>query len=353
MRDLHPQRPTVYLDQWVWIRLASAAQGRPREPGDVVALEAVRRAAQAGVAFPLSATHYIETSRIKDPRQRRDLAAVMADLRMRTLRGGNALLRHQMLTAMHETFGRPAFRSVPAEVLGLGVWWAMRGEPGHFRVHGPVDVLEGQKEKLGTWLRRANQYAETRVLAGPADEEVESLRTLGYRPESMEEVSASRLAWEAVYVDLLASDDPLSREELRVRVQTRELIHEHLDLFNELAAAYRIDPERDLREDPRYPGSRRTQMVAFVDRIVSLRIAVDLKVELFRNTSSAWSINDLHDVDAVSLAVPYCHVVVADRATADRLRRSGAPGRHGTLVTNRLGELLQALPETGAGGSTD
>ncbi|HUZ51323.1 MAG TPA: hypothetical protein VMU94_02190 [Streptosporangiaceae bacterium] len=29
--DLHPARPCVYLDQWVWIRLAKAAKGQPRE----------------------------------------------------------------------------------------------------------------------------------------------------------------------------------------------------------------------------------------------------------------------------------------------------------------------------------
>ena len=57
-------------------------------------------------------------------------------------------------------------------------------------------------------------------------------------------------------------------------------------------------------------------MVAFADAIPSLRIAVDLKVELFRNPAKPWSMNAIHDIDALSMAVPYCHVVVPDREMA-------------------------------------
>jgi hypothetical protein len=38
--DLHPSRPCVYLDQWVWIRLARAANREPREASDVLVLAA-------------------------------------------------------------------------------------------------------------------------------------------------------------------------------------------------------------------------------------------------------------------------------------------------------------------------
>jgi hypothetical protein len=93
--DIRCPRPSAYLDQWVWVRLAKAALGRPKEPGDLAVFEAVRDAADAGVALPLSATHYIETSRIADPRRRRDLAAVMAPMsRVLNLMHGGGLIRH-------------------------------------------------------------------------------------------------------------------------------------------------------------------------------------------------------------------------------------------------------------------
>jgi hypothetical protein len=33
--DLHSPRPSVYLDQWVWIRLARTANGEPRADSDL------------------------------------------------------------------------------------------------------------------------------------------------------------------------------------------------------------------------------------------------------------------------------------------------------------------------------
>jgi hypothetical protein len=56
---LQSYRPTAYLDQWAWIRLARAASGKPDAPGDPELLKALIDAANAGVAFPLSWTHYI------------------------------------------------------------------------------------------------------------------------------------------------------------------------------------------------------------------------------------------------------------------------------------------------------
>jgi len=94
----------------VWLRLAKADSEQPREVGDVAGLAAVRESADAGVAFPLSSTHYMETSKIKNPRQRARLARTMASIsHCRTLRSARVLLRHQMLCALHESFGRPAF----------------------------------------------------------------------------------------------------------------------------------------------------------------------------------------------------------------------------------------------------
>ncbi|MFI8662077.1 hypothetical protein ACIGKR_18920 [Rhodococcus qingshengii] len=38
------QRPTGYLDQWVWTRLAKAAEGRPQNPMGSDALQQLRSA---------------------------------------------------------------------------------------------------------------------------------------------------------------------------------------------------------------------------------------------------------------------------------------------------------------------
>jgi hypothetical protein len=337
----------VYLDQWVWIRLARAAKGDPREDSDPQVLAAVQDAAENGVAFPLSTTHYIETSKITNPQKRLDVARTMASIsHCRTLRARRVLLRHQMLHAMHLAFGRPAFRPQAPDVLGTGFRWAFEGEPGPLRLHdpaGPVDpaTIDGMPD----FLRKANQVAELMILAGPGDQEVGILRQqYGYRPEATIEVQASRLEWESSYVEVLA-EHPASRAELRVRLQARELLHEHLALYTELASEYRINLSREIRYDPDRPNVSRRAMVSFADTIPTLRIAVDLKTELFRNATKPWTMNPIYDIDALSMAIPYCHVVVPDREMADLLSRSDTGPRHGTKIITTLADLPSALPE--------
>jgi hypothetical protein len=94
-------------------------------------LAAVQEAEENGVAFPFSATHYIETGKITNPRNRLDVARTMASIsHCRTLRARKVLLRHQMLHAMHLAFDRPAFRPQAPDVLGTGNRWAFDGELG-------------------------------------------------------------------------------------------------------------------------------------------------------------------------------------------------------------------------------
>ena len=55
--------------------------------------------------------------------------------------------------------------------------------------------------------------------------------------------------------------------------------------------------------------------------------------------------NAIHDIDAVSLAVPYCHVVLPAKEMADLLARSGAEERAGTRIARHLDDLPALLPD--------
>ncbi|WP_139230976.1 hypothetical protein [Microbacterium sp. cf046] len=336
-------RPTVYLDQWVWIRLALAEAGRPRAPADTVALDAIRTASTAGVTFPLSATHYEETLRITDPTQRRDLAAVMATVsEMRTLRCQTDLVRQQFLSALHETVGRPTFRPPAVEPLGVGFNWAFRG------VHAFLRVIDSDGRVVPSidpiWLRQINQHAEAAMLAGPADEDLAILAGDGYKhPRAHETDAGNRLAWEQLLEARLAEDQRPAPSELRVWLLARELSHEYLDLLNSLFVEYRLSFSAI---SPTADGVKsRERAVAFVERVPTLRISAEMKLEIYRNSSRRWNWNMLRDVDALSTAIPYCDVVVADKDAVDLVRRTKAPQRHGTAVISRLDELTDLLPD--------
>lgn len=344
---LRSPRPTIYLDQWVWIRLARAAEGKPDGADASRLLESLLEASDAGVAFPLSWTHYIETDRIKNLHQRRELAQVVASIsHFRTIRWRRDLLRNQLLVAMHEQFGRPTFRPATLDPLGLGVHWAFQGVEGIFEVHDSAgDRIE--LEQFPPEMRiRATQGFECQVLAGPADGEERTMREqYGWRPEAGTEVGNGRLQWEQQFVELLATTPPKDPAELRVWIQAREVVHENLELLEETFKEYGLPLRRLTGGFGDDPEQRRTFISGFFDRMPSLRVAVDLKLAVHRNNQRGWKKNDIYDIDAMSIAVPYCDVVVADKATADALNRPSVREHHDTLVYANPLDLFDVLPQ--------
>ena len=82
-RILRPPRPPalIYLDLNHYICLARTVAGEMVPGGYDSLLRAARSARRQGRAvFPLSATHYVEMSGIRDPAQRVAVAGVMEDL---------------------------------------------------------------------------------------------------------------------------------------------------------------------------------------------------------------------------------------------------------------------------------
>lgn len=349
--DLHSSRPSVFLDRWVWVRLAKALNGDPKEPDDIKVLESVRQAALAGVAFPITSTFYIEGLGTKSDRQRTDLARTIATLAYcRTIRAWSVLVRHQMLNALHDLVGRPAFRPVPPEPLGVGIIWAYLGKqaaPGIYNADGhPVDpdaVLPGGR----SMIRKMAQWGDLEMLTGAVATNIEDLRARGYKPEVTTDAGKDRLVWEQDYKTFLAENEKVSNDELRVRIQARELMHDHWDLFVRTLREYRLTFGQLGFDSEKQPETR-NKIVTFADSIPTLRIAVDLKHHLFRNANRRWQINDLYDIDAISLALPYCHAVLVDGMMTDFLGRSDVARYSGTRVLRRLTDLLDVLPALSA-----
>ncbi len=344
--NLHTVRPSIYLDQWVWSRLAAAAAGRPREPIDSNVLDAVVRASHVGVAFPLSSTHYIETLSVPEVVQRAALSETMSSIsHIRTLRSRHLLLRDQILTSVHSLLELPEFVPTQRAVLGVGVNWAFEGEVKQLTIHGPNEFFEAVRIPFTPRvLCRMAQWLEIQYLMGPRDEEIERLRTnFGYQPETAQEAARLRLEWEELYVGLLG-EDPVSTNELRARVQARELIREHLDILTSIFEEYDVTFHSLFGGSIDEPGSARPGVSAFFESVPSLRIATEMKTNLFRDPSRTWKINDLHDIDALSLAIPYCHVVISDKAAVDSVRKSKIDHLCGTKVIAVMAELIDILP---------
>ena len=131
--------------------------------------------ADASAVFPLSDTHYVEMSRITDPRLRRDVAAVMEELSgFRVPLGRGSVMRLEIESALDAAAAPSSDEPILLSLLGCSVGWAF-GMPGGLRVPDADgnDITEEVRDEQ--WYGTATQEFERRLLAGPSDEQAEVL----------------------------------------------------------------------------------------------------------------------------------------------------------------------------------
>jgi hypothetical protein len=124
---LQPQRPPalVYLDLNHYINLARTIAGEPVPNGYEALLLAARRACSEGRAvFPLSATHYVEMSGIRDPGRRTAVAAVMEELSDFHVLLGRVTIARLEIDGMIDIILSSETHGQPLPLLGTSMGWA-------------------------------------------------------------------------------------------------------------------------------------------------------------------------------------------------------------------------------------
>jgi hypothetical protein len=347
---LLPRRPPslVYLDLNHWIGLAKAATGHPDGTRHVPALVACRAARAAGRAvFPLSAAHYMETARIKDPAQRRDLAVVMEQLSgFATLMSRPVVMRLEIQAVLDARLGAGPDPYGVVPLVGHGFGPAF-GRDGRLRVRdgNGDDVTDRLPDKHEERLADAALTAQRAILAGPEDDQIEDLRARGWAPESAAAVTERRAAQERELVGILNADPGSRKRRLRDTVAAREAVIELSDMLTDDLTG------RGLRVVDAMPDRQAARDL--IRSMPTSDVAVALKTQMHRNGQRAalWSTNDVYDMDALALAVPYCDAVVTEKHAASALALEGMPDRYRTAVLRELAALADWLgPDAEAGG---
>jgi hypothetical protein len=75
----------------------------------------------------------------------------------------------------------------------------------------------------------------------------------------------------------------------------------------------------------------------------STDVAIELKTAWHRNRDKHWTANDIHDIDAMSLAVPYCDIVVTEKACHNELAAAHVGKRMSTMLLRSLEDLPSTL----------
>ncbi|MFJ6901848.1 hypothetical protein [Streptomyces hokutonensis] len=333
----------VYLDLNHWISLAKAATGHRTGGLYQPALTAVRDAASSGLyVFPLSLTHYMEMAGIQDPRQRADIANVMEEVSgFTTLLTRSHIARLEVEAALDQAFATASPHIVDFDLLGHGIGHAMgmrgglhiRSDSGDVTDDARAEWPEGPAA-FDQWLANANAHLERSVLRGPTDAEVPDLKANGWDPTVARKIAENRAERERQLAERL-DNDPQYWNRLRDVVQGRYMSHEVIDMLTQAL----IDRGRELAE----VVTNRESIRAFADSMPSADVHTTLVEAAHRNREKSWEPNDIFDIDALSIAVPYCDIVVTERYACHVLHAAHLPRGMSSEVVPKLSDLTDLL----------
>ena len=174
------------------------------------------------------------------------------------------------------------------------------------------------------------------VLDGPSQDEEAEIRRQGYNPEAILEEYEREATAEAEWARLLDCEPRWRRGRLRDLVSARDILN-HINSILERGCN-----ERGVGSLESLFPSVNDARAAF-DSMPSFDVSVTLKTSIHKNSNHRWRNNDVHDLHALAVAIPYCDIVVTDRAMVSQAVRSKLARRLNTVVLSDLYQLPQYL----------
>ncbi len=330
---------SIYLDQLHWIHLAQAHTGHKDGERYKGAYQYLLERRNAGkIVCPLSLTHYMELSATGNYRQRTDVATVMKTLSgFRTIASTSVLRRAEIEQALHKRFGKPEGPMQP-QPFGFGVSYAANGENRMMKIHGKGSSMEslaaavGGIEKIKELECEFTAMAEFEVLRGPHESQVQELRDkYGYAPEAAVEVARKRAAQEEELAQQLIAN-PSQRRKLDNIVTARYLLWELSDPL--MPALTKIGMTM---QDFLALGAE--GITQFVHDIPTADVLVAFTKANLKNLNRTWKKNDIHDMDALAVAIPYCDVVVTEKHAYTQMFNAGMEQKYNTKLLRTLDDL--------------
>lgn len=334
---------SIYLDQLHWIHLAQAHTNHQNgEPYKKVYQHLLEQREAGKIVCPLSLTHYMELSATGSYRQRTDVATVMASLSsFRTIAPTSVLQRAEIEQVLHKRFGKPETPLQPRP-FGSGVSYAADGVYRMMKLRSKSSDREslaavvGGIEKLKEIELEATAQAEFAVLRGPHESLVQELRDkYGYAPEEAEKIARQRAANEEELAQRLIAD-PSLKEKFDNIVTARYIMRE---MGNALQPA--LTKAGMTINDLFARGA--DDVTHFVHAIPTADVFVTFTKANLKNLHRGWKKNDIHDMDALAVAIPYCDIVVTEKHAHAQMSNAGMGQKYGTKIFRHIEDLLGAI----------
>jgi hypothetical protein len=346
---MRPRVPLVYLDLHVVIYIARALSGDTKVPAGYLDLyhAALRAKLERRAMFPLSGEHMWEIAQITAPKQRGNIADILATLSDYNYLAGRTLIAELEIEAgMAKILGEvisdksvalvgPTFGHAFGMVGGMKIL-NRDGSDGSGAVRAQMSDTD-----FDELMAKMNFDMERNMLRGPSDDDLKELRTdPRFQPQVAVEGQQSRVGWELDTERVLNADPKWRRGRLRDVIGGREFVHEWIDMYTRM----RIERQKAGLPDFDPPDE---DLRRFMGSMPHTQVAVSVKTRYHKNPRHNWTVNDIVDIDAVSVAYAYCEAVFPDKAVRHALLNSKELRAIDTLVPRRpeeLTEWLNALP---------
>ncbi|QNJ90050.1 hypothetical protein HZU40_17215 [Mycolicibacterium fluoranthenivorans] len=349
-RLIRPARPPslIFLDMNHYINMAKVDVGTAPQ-GYRELRQACRTARADGRAlFPLPSTLYMEMSNIRSYRQREDVVAVVEELSdFNYLVGRPQIMRLEIEAAIDALLGKDPSPEEGIPLVGQSALWAFGMRGGLIIKSEGQDAEQSLRNRLGDqkfeqMMAHLNREAERALLTGPDEDSESELRQGGvYAPEVPYQHQEQRAQQEREQADRFDQNPEWRRGRLRDAVSTREFVIELNEMIaRELLARNMTAAKLDelLGGGKDYDKARQ-----FTDGMPSTRVAVSLKEHYHRDSRHNWTSNDIHDIDALAVAMPYCDAVFTDAAAWNALKSSPGLEVFDTFLPRRPSELTHWL----------
>ncbi|MGO4680190.1 hypothetical protein [Microbacterium sp. 2MCAF23] len=334
----------VYLDMNVWVSMARGnSQGDQRWIAARSALEAAVSRGQAVV--PLAVAHYLELWHRRDQRSREQVGALIRDLTgYATIPSPYLVRRREVRALVTQLAGAPGSFPSTTDLLGHGAGHAFGSPHGRFRFVESLASADNVVSEGSTVAPPDNWEALER--SGPAWEWLQLVGTQAIlASEGVERTPEHRHGTQHMQ-DELRLRESIIREPGTPAQLWDFLVADELksltDEINEIAAELDVDP--NLFFSSGLLGRTGPESVhAFIAALPSAFTWATLRYRKHRDLTHPWEQHDWTDVSALSVAAPYCDVVITERRWAHMIEATGLAKRHGTRAGHGIAALEAVL----------
>lgn len=331
----------VYLDMNVWVSMTRGCA--QKDSRWIAARSGLEEAVSRGqMVAPLSAAHYLELWHRREQRSREEVGAVMRDVTgYATLPSTYGVRRREVRALVSQLAGRSSLLLSTSDFLGHGAAHAFDSPHGRFRFIESLASPDGQLEEGPATDPPENWNILDR--SGPKWEWSQLVGTqLILESEGIERTPEHRYGTQYMEGELRLREylirEPQSRGQL-----WDHLVADELDsLRDEISEELNVDPHGFFFSS--VLGATPPESVhGFVAQLPSAFAWATLRHWKHRDLTHPWEQHDSTDLSALSVAVPYCDVVITERRWAHMIKATRLAERHDTDVGHGLTSLESLL----------